>query len=267
MIPNFVFTDEVGKIEQTAKNTVLTNHYSIWKQYKINGKNLYDIECPDIYAGEGEIINGNVNVNTTWFDYASRLANRDSLSCKRNQHKTIVIILESPHADEYNNSCFINPALGKTGENLQNYFEKLINALAISEHDLNNGQYRIILMESIQYQCSLGIKPLNKNIRDLVFSKIWNLQNKNGEFPTKIDFISRLASYMPDVILNLCTTPSNNLVQKEIDQYRKKYPSVKLYIGYHPSSWHRYDKEKKIYIDEYQKIWKPGEKDSNPITF
>lgn len=52
MIPNFVFTDEVGKIEQTAKNTVLTNHYSIWKQYKINGKNLYDIECPDIYAGE-----------------------------------------------------------------------------------------------------------------------------------------------------------------------------------------------------------------------
>ncbi|MBR6597231.1 MAG: hypothetical protein IKK68_04705 [Paludibacteraceae bacterium] len=122
-------------------------------------------------------------------------------------------------------------------------------------------------MESIQYQCSLGIKPLNKDIRNLVFSEIWNLQNKNGEFPTKNDFISRLASYMPDVILNLCTTPSNNLVQKEIEQYRDKYPSVKLYIGYHPSSWYIYDKEKKTYTDEYQKIWKPGEKDSNPITF
>jgi hypothetical protein len=264
MIPNFVFTDEVGKIEQTAKNTVLTNHYSIWKQYKINGKNLYDIECPDIYAGE---IDDGV-MTDIFFNPSDRKNKQHLLPPDRNSSfKTIVIILESPHLDEYKDHSFINPALGTTGENLQNYFEKLINALAISEHDLKNGQYRIILMESIQYQCSLGIKPLNKNIRNLVFSEIWNLQNKNGEFPTKNDFISRLASYMPDVILNLCTTPSNNLVQKEIEQYRNKYPSVKLYIGCHPSSWHRYDKEKNTYTDEYQKIWKLGEKDSNPITF
>lgn len=56
MIPNFVFTDEVKKIAQTAKITDLTTHYSTWKQHgednKINGKKLYDIECPDIYAGE-----------------------------------------------------------------------------------------------------------------------------------------------------------------------------------------------------------------------
>lgn len=102
-------------------------------------------------------------------------------------------------------------------------------------------------MESIQYQCSLGIQPLNIEIRDLVFKEIWNLQNKNGEFPTKKDFTSRLASYKPDVILNLCTTPSTNLVQEEIEQYQNKYPNVKLYIGYHPSSWNIYDKEKNIY--------------------
>lgn len=242
MIPNFVFTDKVKKIVQTT-------HYQTWKTWKkhgddnkINGKNLYDIECPDIYAGE---IDDGV-MTDIFFNPSDRKNKQHLLPPDRNpSFKTIVIILESPHLDEYKDHSFINPALGKTGENLQNYFKKLINALAISEHDLNNGQYRIILMESIQYQCSLGIKPLNQKIRDLVFSEIWNLQNKNGEFPTKLDFISRLASYMPDVILNLCTTPSNNFVQKEIEQYLKIYPSVKLYIGYHPSSWHRYDKEKK----------------------
>ena len=235
MIPNFVFTDEVGKIEQTAKNTVLTNHYSIWKQYKINGKNLYDIECPDIYAGE--IINGNVNVNTTWFDYASRLANSGSLLCNRNQHyKTIVIILESPHANEYENSCFINPALGTTGKNLQKYFGKLIKKLAKFEPYLNSGQYRIILMESIQYQCSLGIQPLNIEIRDLVFSEIWNLKK------TKDDFRERLSSYHPDIILNLCTKGKTKkelrkLVQESIDSLCKN-KKVKLYRGGHPSGWY-----------------------------
>lgn len=271
MIPNFVFTDEVGKIVQTAKNTDLTNHYSTWKQRgednKIDGRNLYDIECPDIYAGEIE----NKTVLETFFNPNTRENNKDKLDPSRNAdvYKTIVIVLESPHNCEYDN--FINPALGTTGINLNNHFKNLIAEVNKRDNILTDDKYRIVIMESISYQCSLGLPLKNdtayKSIRDFVFKTIWNLQNKYGEFPTKKDFSSRLESYKPDVILNLCTTPSNKLVQEEIVQYQNQYPNVKLYIGYHPSSWHIYVKEKDTYIDEYQKIWKPGEKYSNPITF
>lgn len=239
---NFNFIDKVDEIllkskylNMTVQHSCLIDSYLDWSTKSIcefNSDLIYNVKCPDIYAGEGEIINGNVNVNTTWFDYASRLANRDSLSCNRNQHyKTIVIILESPHANEYKNSCFINPALWTTGEKLQNYFEKLIKKL-----DLNSGQYRIILMESIQYQCSLGIQPLDENIRDLVFSEIWNLKE------IKEDFSNRLFSYHPDIILNLCTKGKNKKELRELVQdfinslYKNK--KVKLYRGGHPSGWH-----------------------------
>lgn len=244
---NFKFIEKVDEIlleskyfNMTVQHSCLIDYYLDWSTKSIcefNSDPIYNVKCPDIYAGEGEIINGNVNVNTTWFDYASRLANSDSLSCNRNQHyKTIVIILESPHADEYNNSCFINPALGKTGKNLQKYFGKLIKKLAKFEPYLNSGQYRIILMESIQYQCSLGIQPLNIEIRDLVFSEIWNLKK------TKDDFRERLSSYHPDIILNLCTKGKTKkelrkLVQESIDSLCKN-KKVKLYRGGHPSGWY-----------------------------
>lgn len=231
MIPNFVFTDEVKKIEQTDK------HYQTWKKHgednKINGKNLYDIECPDIYAGE---IDDGV-MTDIFFNPSDRKNKQHLLPPDRNSSfKTIVIILESPHLDEYKDHSFINPALGTTGENLQKYFGKLIKKLAKFEPYLNSGQYRIILMESIQYQCSLGIQPLNIEIRDLVFSEIWNLKK------TKDDFRERLSSYHPDIILNLCTKGKTKkelrkLVQESIDSLCKN-KKVKLYRGGHPSGWY-----------------------------
>lgn len=250
MIPNFAFTDEVEKIVQTEKNNVLTKHYHIWKKHgkdnKINGKNLYDIECPDIYAGD--VDKGNV---TSWFgkkDRETKIRKKrgvydadkiDADNIKNNQQKfhSIVVILESPHKSEYSFKANVpNPALGSTGTKLQTHIKNMINNV-LSKHNSNikNGKYRIILMNSIRFQCSLGLSPLKKDVRDKVFFEIWKLND------IRSDFEKRLESYNPKFIFNLCTlgdiVPSLNfLVQAQIN---KKYwqKDVELYVGYHPSCW------------------------------
>lgn len=223
-------------------------------------------ECPDIYAGDFEFSNGNVNIITNYIDPVTRKNNINNLSPDRHpNYKTIVIILESPHDNEYSDPSFINPALGPTGNKLDSLIISLINEVQKIDNILSDGNYRIILMESIQYQCSLGLdltKEPNKVIRDKVFETIWNSNPS-----IKNDFVERLTSYMPDVIFNLSTKNVQDLVQNEVDFYCKKInKQIEVYQGYHPSSWKKYDIYSGTDITDFQKIWKPNQK-SNSISF
>jgi len=105
--------------------------------------------CPDITAGYYK--NGELK---TWFNREKRERKHKLIIEPDYPEKTIVIVLESPHTKEYADENFINPALGKTGENLQNYFEKVLKKV------VKKSTYRIILMNSIQFQCSCGISSM-----------------------------------------------------------------------------------------------------------
>ena len=78
--------------------------------------------------------------------------------------------MESPHRNEFLED-FIGPALGKTGEKLDKYLEKRLNKkfLEVSKKSSEklNGEYRVILCNSIQYQASLGLDT--ESLRD----RIW----------------------------------------------------------------------------------------------
>lgn len=89
-------------------------------------------------------------------------------------------------------SELISPALGLTGNNLQDYFSDVLK-----EIEIPNDDYRIILMNSIQYQCSLGERP--DFYRDNMWLKLWFNEN------LKEDFMWRLSSYHPDIVINMCT--------------------------------------------------------------
>jgi hypothetical protein len=66
-------------------------------------------------------------------------------SCK--EYKTIVIVLESPHIKEYlsDNKFGPTPAIGRTGTNLQKYFnhEKIFENVEITDENKN---YRVIVV-------------------------------------------------------------------------------------------------------------------------
>lgn len=154
----------------------------------------------------------------------------------------IVLILESPHREEFK---YNHIAIGHTGSNISDYFlSNLANILTYSTNKesiyyrnkclIDNNTYRLIIANPIQYQCSLGIEksPYKKEI----FEKCWNCD----EF--RDDFISRIKSYKPSLIINCCTGQVNHelsglqgLVQKEINKHFYAIP--KMY-GYHPSSDH-----------------------------
>jgi len=157
--------------------------------------------------------------------------------------QTVIVVLESPHKDEYCKNGLRMPAMGITGANLDMYFKDILNLTIKTNRDLFNSfkypMYRVILMNAIQYQCSLGQKTNGSSFcfRDRMFTKMWG---KSEDSIVQRDFIKRLMQYKPDIIFNFCTAIGNNGVRDLIlatIKY-KKLPRLKLlYKAYHPVCW------------------------------
>lgn len=126
----------------------------------------------------------------------------------------IAIILESPHIKEYKNSLGIEgPAMGSSGNRFNrqcipvfnNNKNVLISALGITANSQKK-EYTVCFVNAIQYQCSLGFSPIKKDLRDKVFSGLWN----RGPDSFRNDLIDRLNILKPKVIINACTKGLKN---------------------------------------------------------
>lgn len=196
---------------------------------KVNEEFLKNIEtrvCPDILAG----CNGKFYFSKQEREKVDIL---DLSTDINKEDKTIVIVLESPHIDEYlsDNKFGPTPAIGKTGTNLQKYFnhEKIFEKIERTDEYQN---YRVILMNVIQYQCSLGVDT--KIFRDDIFDGLLEDVDIVG------DFVNRLKSYNPNVIFNGCTEGKNKIRRKKISKIiRDNFDNVILFEMNHPSCWER----------------------------
>lgn len=117
-------------------------------------------------------------------------------------YKRLAIILESPHVDEFDVKGFNcksvignRPANGKTGQRFKKNFAQIINNKFSSKLGMNN--YLIYLVNSIQYQCSLGIET--KVFRDYCWLSLWKQKGIRDLF------LSRIKEINPNVIINCCT--------------------------------------------------------------
>ncbi|MDS1821569.1 hypothetical protein QX249_12925 [Vibrio parahaemolyticus] len=173
--------------------------------------------------------------------------------------KMIHIILESPHVDEFKHQPAI-PAAGATGRNIIQCLE-----VALSNHSPNtiqDGVYSITLVNAIQHQASLGVKPIY--FRDAIFREMW----KSGYREL---FKARLLNYLAkgDIIINACTcgkTTSKQLklredVQVTIDAALGTLPfSIPLIRFEHPSVWGRILNTANKYGTEANFLWKAESK-------
>lgn len=186
-------------------------------------------KCNDNYVGFFEYNNGIVN-ESLWFCKHLRDINKDKvkiskdnlIDIKNKNEKIIVIVLESPHIDEFNKKKFNvapAPALGSTGCNLDKYFCKVIER-CFKKYMVKDGKYHVILSNAIQYQCSLGADT--EVFRDRVWLKLW----LNRSF--KKYFIARLKEYSPDIIMNFCTKGSHK--KDEFQPPRTKTVINALYL-------------------------------------
>lgn len=157
-----------------------------------------------------------------------------------NTSNVIVLVLESPHKDEYdkfNRIRAIGPAFGHTGENINKYFAYVLN-IALLKQTMRTpekyGIYDLVLINAIQYQCSLG--ESTSIYRDDMFLHLWIEKKCNEDFLNRINTL--LLKYSGDkIVINCCTQGKHklqNLVENEIDNCA----SIKHhYMCAHPSSW------------------------------
>ena len=142
---------------------------------KINNDYLQCIQCPDQIVGQIEKDdNDNILVDWSEYDFKTRI-NIDYRS-EINIDNKIILILESPHVEEFVEPY--GPAKGVTGKNIRNLFQ------AVCGEDLLIGKYNLILMNAIQYQCSLGLPT--KYYRDKVFDSVWECFGRSN-FESRIN--------------------------------------------------------------------------------
>ncbi len=167
---------------------------------------------------------------------------------KKTRHNPIIIlILESPHCAEHANAkpCAAN---GRSGKNIFSHLcdvfnnpntssgAKFINNSPTLTSFLNNNIDKTIdvwVVNSVQYQCSLGITPICHIIKESNWIDEWH--------SSRNDFIQRITD-MADtrdvVVINLCTqgvfVPMKEIVKNSLSGFNNNYCD-----GPHPSSWGR----------------------------
>ena len=128
--------------------------------------------------------------------------------------KKVVIILESPHKDEYieNGNPIVLPicANGRTGEKIQEYIcEILYTHLSINKTEA----VEVIIINAVKYQCSQGLST--EILRDFTWLKCWY----NFGYSETLNFLTEIA---PSIIINCCTKGSHFLSNGKTP-VRKKY--------------------------------------------
>ncbi len=175
--------------------------------------------------------------NVTFKNYNKTLSN----------NPIVILILESPHSDEFTNKKNPCAACGISGKSIANHLCDIFNNNAkyknnsnILKSYLNNckaSTLDIWVVNSVQYQCSLGITPVCNLIKESNWIDEWYSKRNN--------FLSRFA-YLQNgnqnyVIINLCTKgvfvpmkeivkdllTTNNIIQNNYCE------------GPHPASWER----------------------------
>ena len=163
--------------------------------------------------------------------------------------KTIVLLLESPHKDEFNYTLLSKggedkvidikakaPASGMTGVALDNYlFSVLLPIINKS------GKYRILMVNPIQYQTSLhavfqkSLKGKYKDFRDDFWKLLWNFEYKYSRI-FQNDFKERLSKYNPNIIVNCCTSKLKKYVSCFLIHLVESPDfNFEIFEGYHPA--------------------------------
>lgn len=164
-----------------------------------------------------------------------------------NFDRTLVIVLESPHEDEYlrNVGQPIAPAQGTTGRNLCRYLGEVLRSCPCLHRCIRTGSSRVILCNPVQFQASLVSVIDSGNewgkIRDAVWKTLWNYELDGGPFPIRDCFQNRLSTYSPNFIINACTSTTSTMKRMKacLNKFLGcRFKDCKRYEVGHPSFWH-----------------------------
>lgn len=167
---------------------------------------------------------------------------------------TLVIVLESPHRDEYGSSVVapIAPARGATGANMHKHLCCILNHCThLKDILLSSMPVRAVISNPVPFQTSAysihgGRLPNPMRLRNVIWRGLWRLQDVNQLEATQDEdeqlryvfqrkFREKVVSYMPIAIVNACT----GVFREEVTEVLQGLPdNILLYEARrHPSAW------------------------------
>ena len=160
------------------------------------------------------------------------------------QPGSIVLLLESPHKDEYGRNITVRkaPAAGRRGSggNIARCLDTVLMHIQIETGLIMPGCH-VVISNPVQFQTSLHAalldehrKELDNTLRDNVWRTLWD------EPCIKQCFLTRLGRYHPKVIINACTgklDQPKDLKRLVNDFVHANLPLVPLFAVAHPASW------------------------------
>lgn len=225
--------------------------------------------------------NDKIIVKSTFFDESlvvknvcrhilTKQDNKFKLSCPETKHKdfvrskyndypiieksilpSIIIVLESPHQDEYieesEKIISIAPAQGDTGTQIAKKIHQIINNNKDLLEILDRKEYRVLIINPVPYQTSLyllhkqSLSGVYKKLRDKVWLELWQ-RNEN----LKESFINLLNNIKPKLILNCGTANVSKHISEALITTK-----FEVFVVRHPSSWFS---NKEIVIKKYKSI-------------
>lgn len=149
----------------------------------------------------------------------------------------IVIIMESPHKDEYSSDGLftpIGPAQGTTGYNINLLFEEIFRTQILPNFKKLNDHFDVILCNPVQFQTSLHeIIKHSKKFQGLR-NTIWKgLFHNLGE---KELFLKRISLYKSSIIINACTSKIKQDVTIALTESTSRYEQL-YEASSHPCWW------------------------------
>lgn len=215
-----------------------------------------------------------------WYDEKSMCFTTTTCNSGRSQIIKVIIIVESPHANEFTDDFIpIKPLNGKSGTQFDNY---ICNKMAewFKGIENKNAIYEIMIANPIQYQTSL-FHFLNNQIS---FDKLssWFLKNTNStiipqyNFEAKIrnrtwkalfkspctrckyDFLIQIINYWPQYIVNCCTGgDKTNNWEKLSSIQEEPINGIKSYVHNSLTTYHDEIRELILYRKDYHPgVWK-----------
>lgn len=169
--------------------------------------------CPDQYVGL--IADNKAN---------GALLRRQPASM-RSTDRAVLLVLESPHTKEFEGD--LGPARGPTGANIARFIEEVPGLADV-------GRLPLLLVNAVQYQCSLGKKTIR--YRDRVFRAVW----ENGG---REDFASRIRAIYRTGDLVVCSCTKGAMTGR--DELRRlvygalcdALPAAIVLRRSHPAKW------------------------------
>lgn len=219
------------RIKLKAYQSPTTNKTWFQEIKKPNGE--YNFELVPEFLGNDKRVKDVCRFSATRKGNSVNVNKLDDHQIKEKKHKRIVLLLESPHKDEYDADFNpIRPANGATGDELSKHFESVLHKLMdIGLSFEENEVYDVILMNPVPFQASLAYifdGVLHSNIRNQMWKELFNILQQ--------DFEKRLREYDADIVLNFCTYQAKKRLQQFLNSIFSG-SKIQFFKGTHPSSW------------------------------